>query len=462
MTHAAPLHVAIMAAGKGTRMRSALPKVLHRLAGRSLLGHVLASLQPLGPRTIVAIVGHQHQQVADSLPEGVDWVLQEPQLGTGHAVMQVLPKLPAASGGTLLLLSGDVPLIRTETLQRLVAHHHQHGSAATILTARMPDPGNLGRILRGAGDQVEAIVEAKDAKPEQLAVNEINSGIYCFDWAKVAPLLQRLQPNNAQGEYYLTDVIAMLVSAGEPVHAVVTTDWSEVMGINDRAELAKAGAILRDRLNDHWMRQGVTLVDPAQTYIDADVVFAGEAVVWPGCHLQGASVIGAHAEIGPQSQIRDSRIGDGALVRQSVVDACDVGAGTQIGPFAHLRQHAVVGADCRIGNFVELKKTTFADGVKASHLSYLGDATVGAASNIGAGTITCNYDGTKKHPTTIGERVFVGSDAVLVAPLTLASDSYVAAGSVITQDVPAGALGIGRGRQATIEGWVWRRRGEQS
>jgi bifunctional UDP-N-acetylglucosamine pyrophosphorylase/glucosamine-1-phosphate N-acetyltransferase len=451
-----------MAAGKGTRMRSALPKVLHCLAGRSLLGHVLASLQPLHPQHVIAIVGHQHQQVADSLPEGVEWVLQQPQLGTGHAVMQVLPKLPADVGGTLLLLSGDVPLIRPETLQRLVAHHHHHRSAATILTARMPAPGNLGRVLRGGGDQVEAIVEAKDARPEQLAVDEINSGIYCFDWAKVAPLLQRLQPNNAQGEYYLTDVIAMLVTAGEPVHAVVTADWTEVMGINDRVELAKAGSILRDRLNEHWMRQGVSLIDPAQTYIDAEVVFEGEAIVWPGCHLQGTTVIGDGAEIGPQSQIRQSRIGAGAQIRQSVIDSCEVGPGTQVGPYAHLRMHAVVGADCRIGNFVELKKTTFADGVKASHLSYLGDATIGAGSNIGAGTITCNYDGVKKHPTTIGERVFVGSDSVLVAPLTLASDSYVAAGSVITQDVPAGALGIGRGRQSNIEGWVWRRREEQS
>jgi bifunctional UDP-N-acetylglucosamine pyrophosphorylase/glucosamine-1-phosphate N-acetyltransferase len=457
----APLHVAIMAAGKGTRMRSARPKVLHALAGRTLLGHVLAALQPLHPERIIAIVGHQHEQVAASLPAGVEWVLQAPQLGTGHAVMQVLPQLPAEAGGTLLLLSGDVPLIRQETLQRLVGHHREHRAAATILTARMPVPGNLGRVIRG-GDQVEAIVEAKDARPEQLAVDEINAGIYCFDWAKVAPLLARLQPNNAQGEYYLTDVIAMLVAAGEPVHAVVTADWTEVMGINDRVELAQAGTILKDRLNAGWMRQGVTLVDPAQTHIDADVSFEGEAVVWPGCSIQGTTVIGDGAEIGPHSQVKDSRIGAGALIRQSVVDACEVGPATQVGPFAHLRLHAVVGADCRIGNFVELKKTTFADGVKASHLSYLGDATIGSGSNIGAGTITCNYDGVAKHPTTIGERVFVGSDAVLVAPLNLASDSYVAAGSVITEDVPAGALGIGRGRQANIEGWVWRRRGEQS
>jgi bifunctional UDP-N-acetylglucosamine pyrophosphorylase/glucosamine-1-phosphate N-acetyltransferase len=252
------------------------------------------------------------------------------------------------------------------------------------------------------------------------------------------------------------------VAAGEPVHAVVTADWTEVMGINDRVELAKAGSILRERLNAHWMRQGVSLVDPAQTYIDATVTFEGEATVWPGCHLQGDTVIGAGAEIGPQTQIRHSRIGAGAQIRQSVVDDSEVGPGTQVGPFAHLRMHASVGADCRIGNFVELKKTTFADGAKASHLSYLGDATVGALSNIGAGTITCNYDGAKKHATVIGERVFVGSDSVLVAPLHLASDSYIAAGSVITQDVPAGALGIGRGRQANIEGWVWRRRGEQS
>jgi bifunctional UDP-N-acetylglucosamine pyrophosphorylase/glucosamine-1-phosphate N-acetyltransferase len=451
-----------MAAGKGTRMRSALPKVLHPLAGRTLLGHVLASLQPLRPQSVIAIVGHQHEQVAASLPGGVEWVLQQPQLGTGHAVMQVLPKLPASAGGTLLLLSGDVPLIRPETLQRLVAHHQHHAAAATLLTARMPVPGNLGRVLRGAGDQVEAIVEAKDARPEQLEIDEINAGIYCFDWAKVAPLLERLQPNNAQGEYYLTDIIAMLVSSGEPVHAVVTADWTEVMGINDRVELARAGSILRERLNDHWMRQGVSIIDPAQTYIDSDVHFEGEATVWPGSHLQAGSVIGAGAEVGPHSQIRASRIGAGALIRQSVVDDSEVGAGTQVGPYAHLRMHASTGADCRIGNFVELKKTVFADGVKASHLSYLGDATIGAGSNIGAGTITCNYDGAKKHPTVIGERVFVGSDSVLVAPLTLASDSYIAAGSVITQDVPAGALGIGRGRQTNIAGWVWRRRGEQS
>ena len=460
MTHAAGINVAIMAAGKGTRMRSALPKVLHPLAGRTLLGHVLSALIPLAPARTVAIVGHQHDQVAAALPDGASWVRQEPQLGTGHALMQILPVLPPDSG-TLLLLSGDVPLIRSETLSRLVTHHREHQAAATILTTRMPVPGNLGRILRGAGDAVEAIVEAKDAKPEQLMITEINAGIYCFDWAKVAPLLERLQPTNAQGEYYLTDVIAMLVSVGEPVHAVVTPDWTEVMGINDRVELAEAGAVLRERINRHWMRAGVSLVDPATTYIDATVHFEGDATVWPGCTIQGDSVIGDGAEIGPSSQVRDSQIGAGALVRQSVIDESRIGPGTQVGPFAHLRNHADVGADCRIGNFVELKKTVFADKAKASHLSYLGDATIGSGSNIGAGTITCNYDGVHKHPTTIGARVFVGSDSVLVAPVTLADDSYVAAGSVITKDVPSGALGIGRGRQENIAGWVWRRRGQE-
>ncbi|MBC7543809.1 MAG: bifunctional UDP-N-acetylglucosamine diphosphorylase/glucosamine-1-phosphate N-acetyltransferase GlmU [Candidatus Sericytochromatia bacterium] len=461
MTHAAPLHVAIMAAGKGTRMRSAVPKVLHPLAGRTLLGHVIAALAPLQPQQTLVIVGHQHEAVTAALPAGATAVRQEPQLGTGHALMQVKPVLPPDSG-TLLLLSGDVPLIRPETLTRLVAHHQEQQAAATILTTRMPVPGHLGRILRGPGEAVEAIVEAKDAKPEQLMIDEINAGIYCFDWAKVSPLLAQLQPNNAQGEYYLTDVIAMLVAAGEPVRAVITPDWTEVMGINDRVELAAAGTVLQTRINTGWMQAGVSLIDPATTYIDATVRFEGEATVWPGCLIQGGSVIGDGAEIGPQSQIRDSLIGARTLVRQSVIDQSRIGAGTQVGPFAHLRQHADVGADCRIGNFVELKKTVFADKAKASHLSYLGDATVGTGANIGAGTITCNYDGAKKHPTTIGERVFVGSNSVLVAPVTLQADSYIAAGSVITQDVPTGALGVGRGRQANIEGWVWRRRGQES
>lgn len=454
----APLVVVVLAAGKGTRMKSQLPKVLHPLGGRPMIQHVLDATSGLQPQKTILILGHGADQVREALSDG-DYAIaiQDPPKGTGHAVMQVLPHLEGYEGD-VVIVSGDVPLLTEATLRALVEAHRQAEAAATILTVELSDPTGYGRILRDAGGQVVGIVEQKDASEEQKRVQEINSGTYVFRWQPLANALTQITPHNAQGEYYLTDAIRLLVEAGHPVAGHVTRDPESLMGVNDRADLAEASRLFRRRLNEHWMRQGVTLVDPVTTYIDSGVEIGPDTVIEPGTYLHGNTRIGAGCHIGPDCDLTNAVIEDGARVQRAVVTDSRVGAGSQLGPYAHVRGGAEIGPHCRIGNFVEIKNSQLAHGVKAAHLAYLGDAQIGRGTNVGCGTITCNYDGRHKHRTVIGEGCFIGSDSILVAPLTIGDGATTAAGSVITQDVPALALGVGRARQRNVEEWALRRK----
>lgn len=455
-------HVAILAAGQGTRMKSALPKVLHPISGRSLIGHVLKTARTLTPATITVIVGHKADAVRAHLAgePGVQFALQEPQLGTAHAVQQVEPLLSGQSG-TLVLLSGDVPLLSAPTLERLLATHTAAGAAATVVTANVDRPYGYGRIVRHEG-RIARIVEERDASPEERKLHEINSGIYAFDLAVLFDALRGIASQNAQGEYYLTDLVAIYRRRKLPVETLLVENAQEIRGINSRTELADVSRIVRQGKNEELMAAGVTIVDPATTYIDPDVQIGADTVIHPGVVIEGQSRIGAACEIQAHVRIADSEIGDRVTINNfCLIVGARVADGVAIGPFAHLRPETVVGEGARIGNFVELKKTTLGAGSKANHLSYLGDATIGAGVNIGAGTITCNYDGEKKHPTVIEDGVFIGSDSQLVAPVTVGKGAYVAAGSSITRDVPAGALGIARGRQENKEGWAAKKKGSR-
>lgn len=456
-----PLAAVILAAGQGTRMKSALPKVLHPLAGRPLLTHVIDAAQALGAAPVVAVIGHGAERVeAACAAPGVSFALQAQQLGTGHALQCAVPAL-AGFAGDLLLLCGDVPLLQAETLAALLDHHRRQKATVTILTAEVADPTGYGRIVRNATG-VERIVEEKDAAPAEKAIGEINTGIYVFSAPRVFALLEGLTNHNAQGEYYLTDVVAAARAAGEGVAALAVPAAGEAMGINDRVQLAEAGAILRRRLNAAHMRAGVTLIDPAATYIDAGVVIGADTVIHPGVHLAGATVIGRGCVIEPGVMISDCTLEERVHVKAgSVLSQARVGAGTDIGPMAHLRPGTVLAGDNKIGNFVETKKAVIGQGSKASHLTYLGDAEIGAGVNIGCGTITCNYDGVNKHRTVIEDEVFVGSDVQLVAPVRVGRGSLIGAGSTITKDVPADALAITRAEQKTIEGWAARQRAKK-
>ena len=453
-------HVAILAAGQGTRMKSALPKVLHPISGRSLLQHVLKTARALSPATITVIVGHKADAVRAHLSDqpDVQFALQEPQLGTAHAVQQAEPVLRGRQG-TLILLSGDVPLLSALTLERLLATHRSAGAAATVVTARVDRPYGYGRIVRHEG-RIARIVEERDASPEERKIHEINSGIYAFDLAVLFEALGGIASQNAQGEYYLTDLVAIFRRRKLAVETLLIDNPQEIRGINSRTELADVSRIVRQGKNEELMAAGVTIVDPATTYIDPDVQVGADTVIHPGVVIEGQSRIGAACEIQAHVRIADSEIGDRVTVNNfCLIVGARVADGVAVGPFAHLRPDTVVGEGARIGNFVELKKTTLGAGSKANHLSYLGDATIGAGVNIGAGTITCNYDGEKKHPTVIEDGVFIGSDTQLIAPVTVGKGAYVAAGSSITNDVPAGSLGIARGKQANIEGWVAKKKG---
>ncbi|MGE0446513.1 MAG: bifunctional UDP-N-acetylglucosamine diphosphorylase/glucosamine-1-phosphate N-acetyltransferase GlmU [Vicinamibacterales bacterium] len=455
-------HVAILAAGQGTRMKSALPKVLHPISGRSLIRHVLKTARSLDPATITVIVGHKADAVRAHLAgePGVQFALQEPQLGTAHAVQQVEPLLSGQSG-TLILLSGDVPLLSASTLQRLLATHTAAGAAATVVTANVDRPYGYGRVVRHEG-RIARIVEERDASPEERKIHEINSGIYAFDLAVLFDALRGIASQNAQGEYYLTDLVAISRRRKLPVETLLVENAQEIRGINSRTELADVSRIVRQGKNEELMAAGVTIVDPATTYIDPDVQIGADTVIHPGVVIEGQSRIGAACDIQAHVRIADSEIGDRVTVNNfCLIVGARVADGVAVGPFAHLRPETVVGEGARIGNFVELKKTTLGAGSKANHLSYLGDATIGAGVNIGAGTITCNYDGEKKHPTVIEDGVFIGSDSQLVAPVTVGKGAYVAAGSSITRDVPAGALGIARGRQENKEGWAAKKKGSR-
>jgi bifunctional UDP-N-acetylglucosamine pyrophosphorylase/glucosamine-1-phosphate N-acetyltransferase len=442
--------VAILAAGKGTRMKSSLPKVLHCLGGRTLIQRVLDSCRPLSPSRRLIIVGYQGEAVKQSLAAELDieFVEQQQQLGTGHAIQQLLSHLQDFQGD-LLVLNGDVPLLRPETLLRLQEIHQTNQNAATLLTAHLPNPKGYGRVFCDGNNLVAQIVEDRDCNDSQKQNNRVNGGIYCFNWQQLSAALPKLTADNDQQEYYLTDVVQHLA----PVMAVDVTDYREITGINDRKQLAAADSILQQRLKEEWMAAGVTLVNPDSITIDDTVKLHPDTIIEPQTHLRGQTVIGSGSRIGPGSLIEDSQIGENVTILYSVVSDSQVAAGCRIGPYAHLRGQVEVGESCRIGNFVELKKSKLGQNTNVAHLAYLGDATLGDSVNVGAGTITANYDGVRKHPTTIGSRTKTGANSVFVAPLTLGEDVTIAAGSVITQDVPNGALAIARERQKIIEDW---------
>ena len=450
----------ILAAGKGTRMKSALPKVLHRVGGRPMLQHVLEAATFGGAASHVVVVGFGADQVEAAMAgqDGhIDFVIQAEQLGTGHAVQQAKNQL-AAGTGPVLVLCGDTPLLTGPLLKDLVDRHCQSGVLATVLTARMPDPSGYGRVIRNAAGQVSRIVEQKDATPEELAVNEINTGIYCFERQPLLAALEGLTCNNQQGEYYLTDVIGILAGQGGAIGAVIAADPRETMGINSRIQLAEAEKILRRRKLDELMDAGVTIMDPDTTYVDSSVTIGADTVIYPFTWLEGATCIGANCEIGPNTRLQDCLVGDAAVIHFSYAHECRLGEQVTVGPYVHLRPQTELCDGVKVGNFVEVKNSKVGEKSKLPHLSYIGDADVGAGVNIGCGTITVNYDGRKKHRTVVEDHAFVGCNSNLVAPVKVGDGAYVAAGSTITKDVPADALGVARARQSNIEGWAAKKR----
>ena len=445
------LAVAVLAAGKGTRMKSNLPKVLQPLAGATLVERVLASARNLRPERRLLIVGHQAERVEQQLSAvgGLEFVLQQPQNGTGHAVQQLLDPL-ANFEGELLVLNGDVPLLRAETIDQLVSTHRSSGAQVTLLTARLDDPTGYGRVFADEEGAVSSIIEHRDCSEEQRRNNLTNAGIYCFNWTALAEVLPKLSTDNDQGELYLTDTVAMLTKA---MHVEVA-DPDEVNGINNRQQLAQCETMLQERLRHHWMAEGVTFVDPASCTLSEGCQFGRDVVIEPQTHLRGRCQIGDESRLGPGSLIEDAELGRGVTVVMSVVREATVGDGVCIGPFAHLRPAAVIGNNCRIGNFVEVKKSTVGEASKVNHLSYIGDAELGASVNVGAGTITANYDGVNKHRTVIGDGSKTGANSVLVAPIQLGKKVTVAAGSTLTKNVPDGALALGRAKQLIKENWA--------
>jgi bifunctional UDP-N-acetylglucosamine pyrophosphorylase/glucosamine-1-phosphate N-acetyltransferase len=451
--------VVILAAGEGTRMKSRTPKILHKLSGRSLLGHAIAAASGLAPERLVVVVGHAREEVAAAAVAAAPQagiVVQEQQLGTGHAVRMVIESVGAMSG-TVIVTYGDMPLLRGRTLSELASRHAATGNAVTVLTARGDFPG-FGRIVRDADGAFLRIVEERDATEAERAIDECNSGCYAFDGALLADAIKRVTTNNSQHEEYLTDVVEILRGDGHPVGTVVAAEAAEIRGVNDRVQLAQARRALNDRVLRDWMLAGVTIIDPASTWVDVTVTIGQDAQIGPQTQLEGATVIGAGAQIGPGCLLEDTTVGEDAVLLHAVCRQSEVGPRVTIGPFAYLRPGASIADGAHIGTYVELKKSQVGPGAKVPHLTYVGDATIGAGANIGAGTIFANYDGAHKHHTTVGDNAFIGSNTVLVAPLTVGDGAYTAAGSAVQDDVPAGDLGIARGRQHNSDGWVLRNR----
>lgn len=451
--------VVILAAGEGTRMKSQRPKVLHEIAGRSLLGHVLAAVETLTPKHVRVVVGSGREKVEEhiaAIAPKVTTVFQEHRGGTGHAAQLALADLK--SSGTILILAGDTPMLTGESLAQLLEGHHAGGFTASVLTAEHPDPTGYGRIIRGDDDSLVRIVEEKDADEFEKAIEEINSGVYAFDAVKLAGAIGKLRNDNAQGELYLTDVIEILRNDGGKIAAVCIEDFTETLGVNDRVQLAEAAALLRDRINEKLMRSGVTIVDPASTWVDATSTISQDVTLLPGTAISGESTIGAGAVIGPRTTLVDCTVANGAEIKESYATSAVIGENASVGPFTFLRAGTNLAANTRAGAFVEMKNATVGEGSKVPHLSYVGDASIGEGSNIGAATIFVNYDGVEKHHTTVGDHVRIGSDSMLVAPVTIGDGAYTAAGSVITEDVPAGAMGVGRAKQRNVIGWVLRKR----
>ena len=455
--------IVILAAGKGTRLKSAVAKVLHRAGGRSLVEHVVRACMPVKPREIVAVVGHQAEDVSAVVtPLGVKIALQEPQRGTGHAML-VARRAISSRAKFATLLPGDAPLIRAETLSALIRAHREAGASATILSAEIENPAGYGRIVRQDDGSVAAIVEDSALTGEQRAIREINSSIYCFTLEKLWPCLATLKPQNVHKELYLTDAIAVLSQKGEKVQAVLATDPEEVLGCNTRADLAAVDAVFRRRKRAAVMDAGVTIELPETVLIDPEVSVGADTRIEPGVQLLGKTRVGAACTIRTGSVLSDAVLEDNVMVKPySMVIASHLSRDSQAGPFAHLRDGARLEENARVGNFVEVKKSVLGEGVKSMHLTYLGDAHIGSGTNIGAGTITCNYDGVNKNATKIGKRVFIGSDTALVAPVRVGDGAYVGAGSVITKNVPSDALGLARGLQVNKLGWAAARRRELS
>lgn len=442
-------------------MKSATPKVLHEICGRSLVGHVLAAARELEPEHLVVVVGHAREKVSAHLAEvdaAARTAVQEKQKGTGHAVRMGLEELGGAVEGTVIVVCGDTPLLTGGTLAALAAAHTADGNAVTVLTAEVPDATGYGRIVRDADGAVTAIVEHKDADAEQLAIREINSGVFAFDGRLLAEALGQVRTDNSQGEEYLTDVLGILRGAGHRVGASVAGDHREIAGINNRVQLAEARRTLNERLLTAAMLAGVTVVDPATTWVDVTVTFEQDVIVHPGTQLHGATHLAEGAEVGPHTRLTDTRVGAGARVDNTVSMGAVVGPQASVGPYAYLRPGTRLGVKSKVGTYVETKNARIGEGTKVPHLSYVGDATIGEFSNIGAASVFVNYDGQDKHHTTIGSHCRTGSDNMFVAPVTVGDGAYTAAGSVITRDVPPGSLAVARGQQRNIEGWVARKR----
>lgn len=463
MTSQGPI-VIVLAAGEGKRMRSATPKVLHSIAGRSLIGHVLEAASAVDPSHVVVVIGHGSDQVLAHLEEIAPWVdtvVQSEQWGTGHAVRIAMSALAAAQtlpASPIVVLSGDTPLLTGTTVRMLVDGQESSGAAATLLSAVLDDPDGYGRVVRGADGSVDGIVEHRDADAEVRQIREINAGMYVFDPVRLVPLLDRLTRDNDQGEEYLTDVIGLLRAEGASVTGIVVPDSQEILGVNDRVQLAEAAGLMRDRINDRWMRAGVSMLDPSTTWIDVDVDIAEDVTILPQTSLLGPTSVSSGARIGPGTTLTSCEIGEGATVIHAWAELAVIDAGASVGPFTYLRPGSRIGERARAGAFVEMKNSAIGPGAKVPHLSYVGDAEVGEGTNIGAATIFVNYDGQEKHRTVIGRHARIGSDTMLVAPVTVGDGAYTAAGSVITEDVPPGAMAVGRARQRNIPGWVQRKR----
>ncbi|SES23001.1 bifunctional UDP-N-acetylglucosamine pyrophosphorylase / Glucosamine-1-phosphate N-acetyltransferase [Gracilibacillus ureilyticus] len=443
----------VLAAGKGTRMKSKLYKVLHPILGKPMVQHVVDQLKALQLSSITTVVGFGAEKVQEQLGEDSHYVIQEEQLGTGHAVLQA-EKYLAGQKGTTLVVCGDTPLLTAETLESVIKYHEKENAKVTILTAHAEDPSGYGRIVRNSDNQVEKIVEQKDASDEEKLIKEINTGTYCFDNELLFKALKQVSNDNAQGEYYLPDVIEIAQQQQEKVAAFQTENFHETIGVNDRVALSQAETLMKQRINEYHMRNGVTMVDPDNTYIAPGVEIGSDVVIYPGCVINGETTIEEDAQIGPNSEITDCHIGAHTKVKHSVATSSYIGQRVQIGPFAHIRPDANIGNDVKIGNFVEVKKSKIDDRSKVSHLSYIGDADVGSDVNVGCGTITVNYDGKNKFLTKIEDGAFIGCNANLIAPVTIGKGALIAAGSTISEDVPGEALSIGRSKQVNKEGYA--------
>ena len=451
--------VVILAAGEGTRMKSSTPKVLHPIAGRTLVGHVLNAVDALAPKNVRVVVGAGREQVeahiAEIAPKAVT-VFQEKRGGTGHATQLALAGLTPS--GTILVLAGDTPMLTGTSLSQLLAEHHEGGFTASVMTAEHPDPTGYGRIIRGDDASLLRIVEERDADEIQRDIIEVNSGVYAFDAAKLASAIGKLKNDNSQGELYLTDVIEILRNEGGKIAAVLIDDFIEILGVNDRVQLAESASLLRDRINEDLMKSGVTIVDPLSTWVDATATIAPDVVLAPGTAIHGATTIASGAVIGPRTTLIDCTVAANARVLESQCTEAVIGEGVNVGPYSYLRAGTKLLSGSKVGAYVEMKNATLGEGSKVPHLSYVGDAIIGEGTNIGAATIFVNYDGVEKHYSVVGDHVRIGSDSMLVAPVTIGDGAYTAAGSVITEDVPAGAIGVGRAKQRNVLGWVLRKR----